>query len=734
MYPTDQPMPTDDQAMALATRELANDTGSGALLPQGGPGQQLVLIPMAEAEVGEWQERIRMAVERRTREEDKWDVLLKSYLPEVKKGPVNLKVMLHFRNVHTKIGQLFYRSPEVILTPRGPASNPLAIPPHVVAGAPTSTPSPSLASGPAGPPGAPATPPPTAEQTISLKQAVLNWFLGRDGINAVRLMDELLFDVLAWSGLAACKICYRVVTREVPGQVDPATGQPVRVPIHEWWEARRLSPKKLLFNADLHSTRFDEDATWEGMDFYMSPRQAMTEFNLTEDEVGQGAADDDRLYKHDSDSGTQGKHGGMIHGVDLTYKASVFSDEPHPLKMRQLVFLDTVRERPVVHRDSIDQTFDAQGRLTDDSLIGFPYHILTVRDLADSPFPPADSAFTDASQKELSTFRRQKIALRDNAIGKHLYDEAAFGETELDILKWGDSGSYVAVQEGRLAGGGKRILDTTAQVTGTPDDYRTETSIKHDVDETLGIGSTQAGTPESTVRSATEIATVQTAVAGRMAKEQGRAIDFYLGLVRKLDALLMRYATNDEYIAIAGEDGARTLTVWNNQKISGRFLYDIKPDSQLFVDVARDRQQQLTLYNLTGKDPLVNRSELLKGLFRAFGHDPAKAINPPAPPPPPQPDKPNISFAFKGDDFMNPVLAPTLMEILAKAEQLPPPPPMQQPPHGGPMASGSPINQHAAGHSGDVPNGPGAMPREARLHPAQHEAGAPAVPGTGRPM
>jgi hypothetical protein len=596
------------------------------------------------------------------------------------------------------------------------------------------------------PPGLPQGPPtPPAEATVSLKQAVLNWYLGRDGINAVRLTDELLFDVLAWAGIGVAKVCYRVVTQPLtqPGTSPVAMGQvgppqQIHVPIYEWYEARRLSPKKFLFDANLHSTRYDEDAAWQGMDFFAAPQQICEMFNLDPDDVGNGGTEDDRLFKYDADSNTRSKTGGLVHGVEVTYKASLFdANEKHPLKMRQLVFIDGIRDRPVVHRDSPDQSFDDRGQLTDDSMIGFPYHVLTIRDLADSPYPPADSAFTDASQKELSTFRRQKIQLRDGAIGKLLVDEGAFGDTEIDQIKNGEPGTVILVQEGRLAGGSKRIMDTTAQIQGTADDYRTESNIKHEVDETLGIGGNQAGTPESTVRSATETATVAAAVSARNGKEQGRVIDWYIGLARKLDALLMRYATQDDYIAITGDDGARTLAVWNAQKISGRYLYDIKPDSQLFVDAARDRQQQLTLYNLAGKDPLVNRSELLKPVLRSFGHDPAKTINPPAPPPPPPPpEKPSVSFAFKGDDFLNPQLAPMLMSLLqmATSTEPPPPGPAPQPEHGGPMTPGTPINQHSAGHSGGLPNAPGAMARAQRIHPSEAESGppGPTAPGVGR--
>jgi hypothetical protein len=126
--------PTGEPSISKLDGELHNESGTGALLPQGGNGENLVSIPMTEEEVGQWQQRIQQATDRRKETETSWDVLLRSYLPKVKDGPVLLKVMLHFRNVHSKIGQLFYRSPEMILTPRGPSTDQLPAPP--MAGAP----------------------------------------------------------------------------------------------------------------------------------------------------------------------------------------------------------------------------------------------------------------------------------------------------------------------------------------------------------------------------------------------------------------------------------------------------------------------------------------------------------------------------------------------------------------------------------------------------------------------
>ena len=147
---------------------------------------QLVTLKMTEEEVGDWFARIELAIERRKKREEQWDLLLNEYLPIVTKSGAaeTVKVPRHFRDVHSKIGSLFYRSPDLTLTPKdpSPAQNMMQNPMAMMI------------------PGQPPAPPLQMEDIIAIKQAVLKEKLGRDGIKGERLMDELLFDTLAWSG------------------------------------------------------------------------------------------------------------------------------------------------------------------------------------------------------------------------------------------------------------------------------------------------------------------------------------------------------------------------------------------------------------------------------------------------------------------------------------------------------------------------------------------------------
>jgi len=476
--------------------------------------------------------------------------------------------------------------------------------------------------------------------------------------------------------------------------MDPMTGQPVmqtvQVPIHEEFYATRISPGKLLLDELLKSTRHDKLSRWIGHEFFVSKRQATRDWGL-DPGLLQGSAEDDRVYQHDEDvtAHETSKSQDMVHGYEIFYKCAFFRDDAyHPEAIDHLILIDNLKEETVVCRPSPDQTFDEQGKLTDDSLVGFPIKVGVIRDLADSPYPPADAAFTNAQVKALNTSRQQSLQLRDAAVGKFLYDTGAIDDEDLQRIRDGRVGDFIGVKDGILAGGADRVIVPMTQVKATQDDYHGSQIIKQDMDETLGISASQAGSPLSTVRSATEVAEFSQSSAGRVEKEQSRVIQFYLSIVKALDTLIVRYARGENYVSVVGEDGARSIMMWNKQLISGRYSYDIKPDSQLRVDTKMDRQQKMNFYNLAAKDPLFNRAIVLRDIGRDFGYDPSKVVATPA------------------------------MQM------------MQPPPE---APAGGPMDKHQSERSGGKPNAPGS---QGQGREARNPALGPPPPGPppGRPQ
>src|SRR5437016_375224 len=119
------------QGMATnAAQPEAREPGPGEVGPSSEvkpEKSQLVTLKMTEEEVGDWFARIELAIERRKKREEQWDLLLDEYLPVVTKSGAaeTVKVPRHFRDVHSKIGSLFYRYPDLTFTPKdlSPAQN-----------------------------------------------------------------------------------------------------------------------------------------------------------------------------------------------------------------------------------------------------------------------------------------------------------------------------------------------------------------------------------------------------------------------------------------------------------------------------------------------------------------------------------------------------------------------------------------------------------------------------------
>lgn len=652
--------------------------------------KSLIPLPMTLDEVGEWKERIKQSEKRITDRQDEWDTLWKSYLPTpAKEGAQAPKVNAHFRNVHTKMGQLFVRSPQVLLSAKGKGRETMQQPPGI------------------GPDGMP-TPPQTLRATdgIAIRQTVINTYMGRSYINAIALMDECLLDMQAYSGFAAVEVSYRSVSRTVnqpvmgpdpnfipppqmPGslglntppppqvpQLDPFTQlpktTPIQVPIYECWEAKRIPPKKVLFDEQLKSCRIDRDSRWIGKIFYLSKRLAKRQYGLTDLEIEKTAETDDRNFADDRDQSNQPVEKDLLRGYHLWYKAEYFSDNDNPDALVELVLFDCVPDAPVVHRPSVDQTFDDQGALTEDSAEGFPIIVGSLRPTLDSPYPKSDSAFTDGDVKHLSTHRRQMVAVRDAAIGKVLMDSGAFDDADIAKIQNAEAGSTILVKSGALAAGADKLIALVAQVHSTPDDWRTAAMLKSDMEETIGISGPQAGGQNDTVRSATEVNTQNQGSQGRNEKEKFRVIDFYLQIVGAVDVRIFRYATGNRYVEVAGPTGAKKIEVWNKQIGAGKYSYDIKPDSQLVGDVARDRQQKIAGYNIMGPDPLFNRAPALRDISSSFGWDPTETVL----------DQATVNA----------------QQFISNSGT-----PVGQPPHGG-----GPVNKHQAEKSGAVPNAPGA--------------------------
>jgi len=161
---------TINSLAAAAARDEQSEPGPGDVqaTTQTMSSPLITLPQLAEEDVQKWWKRVEASDRRIDNLKDKWDTLLKEYLPIVKRSgdAEEIKVPKHFRNVHTKIGQLFVRVPEPVLSPKdpSPAQNEQASPLSLL----------SQLN-----PLAPPAPPLKMEDIVSVKQAVLSDKLGK---------------------------------------------------------------------------------------------------------------------------------------------------------------------------------------------------------------------------------------------------------------------------------------------------------------------------------------------------------------------------------------------------------------------------------------------------------------------------------------------------------------------------------------------------------------------------
>jgi len=632
---------------------------------------QFVTAKITSAKVKKWWDRIHLAQEERKRHEKDWDLLIEAYKPTVKAvgRPEDIKSNTLFRNVEQKKASLFFRTPEMKLRPKEMAKDPIGQDPQT--GQPL-----------------------TMEQAVTIHEHVLNYYMGDDGINLPLLMDLTLFDCLCPSGWLVSKIGYQPYIKMVKQpvmqpaadefgepMVDPQTGEPGEVPamdergrpvteevpvlVHEDYFWSRVSPKRALVPDTFHSTKF-EDAPWLGVEFDDLPLKVAKQiYGLPKDfKPTKGTNSDDRLLGKDRKASESKEE--TVSGVELFYKAHLeIDDVVHPDVYYQLVLIeghkDGSAQAAAVHRLSPYQSMDPNTmKLTADSMIGNPIHIGTLRDLSDSAYVPSDCAMIHTQVKEIDTYRRQSVKLRDANLTKFAFDTDKLTPAALSSIKNGDVGQYVALQGGTLQGGVDKVIAPLTKGTGSRVDTETVFALERDTEMTLALGANQNSAQTEGVRTATELSIMQSSSNVRMEKEQQRVLAYAIQGIRKFDSLLQRFADDEEVIEIVGEAGINHLQIWNKETIAGRFMYDIKPDSQLRIDAATERNLHMQFYNLTAQDPFNKRIESLKKLQRLFGIDPAKGTQEPPQPPP---EEPSISMAISGEDLIGPA-APMMIEIL----------------------------------------------------------------------
>lgn len=626
-------------------------------------------LPLTVEDRGLWKQRLTQAEKLRDDQVKVWEEAIQAYLGKrLSSAPTRDEVVVNkeFSFVELKKAQLLFQVPEIALKPRWPG----------------------------------------LESAVALFQAALNHELGPDAANVKIMLSEVLFDVLT-CGIAVSKIGYAstVGTKQVQQPVmDPISGQPIPDPmtgqpamtmqevptlIHEEWFWRRVSPDAFLLPAEFQGLDFDE-APWLAWQFTKDLEQAKRDYDLPKDFRGK-TVDPFKTLSGEKDGLAGSSITPVVKGTEIWYKAAQFdSKEPHPERIRCLVLIEG-HEEPIKHQDSPYQFVGKDGKLH--GMRGFPLHILTLRTVAGSAYPPSDVSLGLGLSEELSRGRSQMVRQRDTSIPLRGFDRNRIDPDTAAKLIAGNYGGLVPM-DGPLMDGVWEI----ARAQWPRENFTFNEVIDRDYEELWALGRSLRGIGETEGKTATEINVMASAADTRLDYERQRVLEFFVTGVRKFAALLQMFADDPRYVEVLGPQ-AQGLQAWDRSKIQGEFLFSAKPDTALRIDANAERKQALDLYNLTANDPNVNRIELLKSVIQKHNLDPSRIVV--AEVPEKQPEPPKVTISVSAADLAMP--SPLLLKILEQYQIEVLPEGMEGPgeeaegpemPHGGAAEEQSPLNKH----------------------------------------
>jgi hypothetical protein len=589
-------------------------------------------IPLSKDQLSRWRDEIGKARELRAQLATWWDANLKRYAPSPKDDPdrygEDINTNRDFTLVERKKADLFYQSPKVSVQP-----------------------SPLMAQ---------------HGMLLDAHAHILNEKLGPDGVNAKRLAHQVLFDVLCPAGTGFTVMGYEQAAQPVdpsallpPGAVlGLQTPAPVQVPVFArcFWE--HISPRRILVPASFRSTCWDE-APWLGYEGELPLRAAKRLWSLPED--FRGGKTDDQIY---FDYGLNRMPGDeVVRFVKVWYKSALYRDDViHPQHLTVLVLVDGLHpDEPVEHRENPDQTLDDHGKLTPDSMIGFPIHPCTPRVMTDAAFVPSDCTVSRPLVNELNRFREQMVEFRDASILRWMYNTDTLPPDALSKIVRSPVGGMIGVPGEAFVGEG--AIKELPHGSIPRENFQVNDYIDNDIARTHAMDSNQSGVQSSSSQTATEAQLAQANVNARLDLERGMVLDWYLKGVTKYSTLIQRYLSVQDAAQIVGPEAAAQWDQWR-KAVPAHLAFTALPDSALRTDQAWERKRAMEEYTFFANDPFINRLELLKGLVPRLHYD-QKVINAQPPEKSPEPTKPGLSL--KGED-LNPLMPqfPILVEVLGQ--------------------------------------------------------------------
>lgn len=336
-------------------------------------------------------------------------------------------------------------------------------------------------------------------------------------------------------------------------------------------------------------------------------------------------------------------------------------DEKYYESIQRVVFVSGLDE-PVINEKWTGQQFDEQtGAYLGSCLM--PIRVLTLAYISDEAIPPSDSAIIRPMVKSLQQSRQDSEDQRRHSKPLRWFDvDKIDPNMATDLVKGTWQGMIPTI------GAGDKAVGEIARAAMPRENREFDRDLKQDIQEAVGVGPNQSGTFASGERSAEEVATVQQSFSTELGQQRARVATYFVSIATVMMGLWSLFGVIEPtgIGAALGPEGEKRLEAWDRKRINQKFIADIRADSTMRLDAQQLVQQLTSTLNVTAQSGFVNPKPLIKKILEANGVDPMEVL---VDPQPKGPEPPKISYSFKGEDLINPVV----LGIIAQSGQAPGP-------------------------------------------------------------
>ena len=546
-----------------------------------------------------WRAQLKAGTDKRQKYVEQWRGNIQRYLAKtLPNAPTadTIVVPLDYANTEQKKALLFFKVPEVQLSPKRPQY----------------------------------------DGAVPVYQAVLNHYLGRHGVDARTMMHEALFDAICPSGLAITMIGYEPTvsgTKQVQVGTEPAPNvgdvlglNPVaQIPImedvpnviHESYFWVRVSPEKGIIPADFHGSNYDL-APWLGVEFEIDYAVAKRRGWVTADTPTSGDPQPKGLNESENQDSEPTRP--KVKGTMVFYRMAHFDfGQPHPEAFGWCVLIDGREDFAVKPSPSPWQKFvpDETGKMRLIGMKGNPIHIKGARYVSDSAYPPSDVQMGKAQVEELSDMRSQMCRNRKRNVPLRGYDRTL---VDADIVKKIEAGEEQSLIGFNGNPSEQMVVLGTGQLPR--ENYEIDRIIQRDLQSIWRLGANQRGQEDENTKTATEASIMSSASESALAYEQDQWLDWFVRGAEKLGGLIQLFADDPDYVEIVGQDGLPSLQQWDKTVIAGEFAFTAVPDTSIRQDATTKRKRAIDFYQIVRNDPNADGAEVFRDMLRDLGKSP----------------------------------------------------------------------------------------------------------------